>query len=519
MKKKALMATALAVVIVIVLNVSMAFLPSKALLPDLSKHRVFGISEEGKAFLRNLSTPITLTVIRAGGNDATFEHFVERYAEQSDRISLEWMELADSATLLKPMGYAPSQLENFQYCVVVQSDSRSEIVDYGSLFYYQVNSPMLTSLGMKTLSVSEYQQYAEYFASNEQYADYLSALIRETDFCFRGEAIFSQMIEYVCARVIPQNYILSGHGETPFSGSVLEEICTLGGISYQVLDLTSVKAIPSDAATLLVLNPTSDYSSHEISIMQSYLKSGGQMVFVTNEANLAMPNLMALMASYGMSAQKGAVKEWIVSEKTDESKDASSDKTGEEQQGPQVPQKNPWNDDVEVLVNAEHAATYVLAEMADQLTPTIRGGNSIVLEDRVSLTPLFTTSENAFVGENTEQRGAHILAAASEMPDGARLVWFTGGDSFVIQSSEVSETTVPQIANVYGLYFSLLWADQDYESTLDLSQYSATVYSSDYLQATESDTLVFAIFSILLIPLSIIICGIVIRHRRKKRVV
>ena len=308
MKKKGLMATALAVVIVILLNVSIAFLPSKALLPDLSKHRVFGISETGKTFLQNLSTPITLTVIRAGGNDATFEHFVERYAEQSDKISLEWVELADSAALLKPMGYTPSQLENFQYCVVAQSEYRSEIVDYGSLFYYQVNSAMLTSLGMKTLSVSEYQEYAQYFASSEQYSDYLSELIRETDFCFQGEAIFSQMIEYVCARVIPKNYILSGHGETPFSGSVLEEICMLGGIFYQVLDLTSVKAIPSDAATVLVINPTSDYSSNEISMMQGYLKSGGQMVFVTNEANLSMPNLTSLMASYGMTAQKGAVQ-------------------------------------------------------------------------------------------------------------------------------------------------------------------------------------------------------------------
>lgn len=510
MKNKGLMAIALTVVIVLLVNVSLIFLPTNALLPDLSKERVFEISETGRDFLRELKMPVTLFVIRAGGNDATFEHFLERYAEQSDLLSLEWVELADSASLLKPMGYTPAQLENFQYCVVAQSEYRSEIVDYGSLFYYQVNSTMLTSMGMSRLSVAEYQQYAEYFASNAQYSDYLSALINETDFCFQGEAIFSQMIDYVCAERLPINYILSGHGEMLFSGSLFEEICLMGGVSCQTLDLTKISSIPSDAATVIVINPTSDYSTEEIAVLQRYLSAGGEIVFVTNEANLAMPNLMALMASYGMSAQKGAVKEWNETEKT------PSSETETEQQ---VPGEKKWKDDVAVLANAEHEITYLLAEMSDQLVPTIRGGNSIVLEDRISLTPLFTTSKHAFVGDDTENRGAHVLAAVSQTPDGARLVWFTGGDSFAIRSAEISDTNAPHIANVYSLYFSLLWVDQDYSSTLDLSQYEATVYGSEYLQATKSDTVAFAICSILLLPILIVVCGIVIRHRRKKRAV
>ena len=34
------------------------------------------------------------------------------------------------------------------------------------------------------------------------------------------------------------------------------------------------------------------------------------------QENLAMPNLMSLMASYGMSAESGAVKEWIAAKKS-----------------------------------------------------------------------------------------------------------------------------------------------------------------------------------------------------------
>lgn len=516
MKNKGLIALSVTVVLVLLLNVTLWLLPSKAVSLDLSENHALAVSDQSKQFLEEMKTPVTLYVIRAGGNDVSFERFLERYGEVGEKLVLKWVELADSADLLVPLGYTVDQLKDFQYCILAQSQYRSEIVDYASLFYYQVKGTTLSSLGLSKISVAEYQSYAQYFSSNEQYATYLSALLNETDFCFQGESVLSQMIEYVSVEKIPVNYIAGGHGEVTLSGTVLEEIFVIGGIGYQTLDLTRVKEIPTDAATLLLMTPASDYSSEEISMIRRYLSAGGQVVLVTNEASLSMPNLMSLMASYGMTARAGAVKEWIAEKETKDTEDAA---TAENDQtlGPQQPQEKTISNDVEVLVNTNHEVTYLLEELTESLAPTIAGGNSIVLEDRVSLTPLFTTSERAFIGENTEDCSVHTLAAASETPDGARLVWFTGGDSFLLKSSEMSDTQNPKIANIYCLYFSLLWSEQGYESKLDLTKYADTVYETRYLQATQSQTVTFSVLSIVLIPIAVIGCGFAIRHRRKKR--
>ena len=202
MKNKGWIAVVIVLIVAIVLNVGVSFLPPRFESLDLSGNGNLKISASVEQFLAGLDEEIVLYGIRAGGEDLRFERFLERFAALGEKLSLKWVELDDSDALLKPLGVTAAQLEGFQYCVLAKSPYRSEMIDYQSLFYYQVNNATLNSMGITQLSASDYQGYAEYFASSDQYSDYLLALINESELCFHGEAILAQMIDYTAAESI-----------------------------------------------------------------------------------------------------------------------------------------------------------------------------------------------------------------------------------------------------------------------------------------------------------------------------
>jgi hypothetical protein len=120
-------------------------------------------------------------------------------------------------------------------------------------------------------------------------------------------------------------------------------------------------------------------------MLRAYLRRGGQITVLTDEENLAMPNLMSLMAAYGMSAEKGAVGEAITV------------KDNAAQEGENL-EKTEFSSSVAVKVNTQHEALASLDQLSSLQTPTITGGNAISMQKDAQpsllLTALLTTSTN-----------------------------------------------------------------------------------------------------------------------------
>lgn len=432
---------------------------------------------------------------------------MERMAEYSDCVTLKKVKPADCEVLLQQWNLSSDDIASVGYCLIAESEKRSEIVDYTSLFYYEATNTTLNSMGLTKMSALEYSYYVSYFSQSEQYAKYLSYLVGESNCCFQGDMVLAAMLEYVTMDIIPVHYVLTGQGEASVTDTVLGEMYAYDGSSYQILDFSIHSAIPDDAATVLVIAPTKDYSAAQIQAMKAYLSKGGQMVFITNESNLSMPNLMSLMATYGMTAQNGAVKEMITEKGTSESEEDESAET-----------KVPSNS-VTMTINTAHDAFETLDQLTGVTSPVITGGNALSFNENalpsLLLHPLLITSEYAFIEDNEELQETRTLAAAAETADGAHLLWFTGSDSFLAATADITESTDPRLSNAYCIYTSLSWANLTYESALP--EIAAKVYDGTYLEATNTDAVIFLVFTVFVIPIAILLIGFGVIRFRKKR--
>ncbi len=497
--------------VLVAVNVGVAFVPSRFLRLDVSKSKNYTVSDSLGDYFASLEEDVTVWILENEGDDRKFVYFMEDLAASSPRLTLKKDGVKDCGDLLEKVGVKAEDLEGVPYGVILESRHRMEFVDYYSLFYYVNSNTSLISFFQTyfdaaedgKLSWYEYQRYYyylyQYSLQDSRYEEYLFYLVNDSALYFQGESVIAAATEYVAAERIPVKYALTGHGEAVMEGSVLEGLFSIYGESIQSLTLTEGGSIPADAASVWIAAPERDYTVGEIQALRDYLERGGTVTVLTDEANLSMPNLMALMADYGLSASAGAVKEEI---------------TVTEDDGQTF--QTVVSDEVEAVANGQHDALAATGEETS-LIPVITGGNAISFgaseDSSLILTALLSTSDQAIVGDNTAEKGVRVLAAAAENNRGARLCWFTGADSYTVALSGVSSSDAA-ISNNFCVYLTLDWTDLEYRSALTLPEDKP--YQAAPLQATASAATVFGVFTILILPLFLVGIGIIVWYRRKK---
>lgn len=509
--------SALSLAGILLLNGAALLIPAGAVRLDLTKEKVYTLSKENRELLRGLDRDVTLTVINADRSDRKLETVLETADAASSRLSVRYASSAEAGELLARAGVTLESIP--AYTLVAESDRRVACIGYTDLFYYEnANADIVTFVnyyralyGMSAssgsgvqMSAEEYAVYYSLLSQNESYADYFEALVNESDLYFQGEALIS-LVEYVAAELIPTEYILTGHGETELAGSLMGDmLASFGEQSYTPLDLNTAKAIPEDASAVLVFRPTQDYTEGQIAALRAYLERGGTLTVVTGQSNLtATPALMGLLASYGLSATAETV--WV---ETETQTDGTDGDTGESAV------EKTRSDTVEVKINTDHE---VFASLAGDgsLAPAVKSGNAILTngngDPSLICTPLLISSASARLGEGAESVGEYTLAAAAENAAGARLVWFTGGESYTVSAEEYGD------GNIYGVYLLMLsakWTDLTWQS--EVSATDTRLYESAYVTVGEKAALTVGIITIFLIPLSLIAAGAIVRYKRKR---
>ena len=272
---------------------------------DLDANSALKVSAESQRYLNTLKDNVEMYVIEGGIKDDKFEKFVKDYAKCSDKISLEFLELSKAGELLALCGYTASD-EISSYAVVVKSDKRIKLLDYYSMFYYQNSN-------FGNLNYNQYLQYYSMFTSSESYLSYLDSLIYETDCYFYGDAMITGLVEYVSLDIIPKAYMVSSHGVNSTSEGNFAKLLLSMGYEYGEFSLSDGR-IPEDAGMVIFNEPTADISESEADALLSYLKNGGRLLMITDEAAADMPNLLGVAEYYGVTLEKGRVAE-IVEEK------------------------------------------------------------------------------------------------------------------------------------------------------------------------------------------------------------
>lgn len=489
---KKIIVIGLAVLCAILLNLAFSLIPARAAWLDVTEHKTYTLSEETREYLSELDMPITLYVLNADGSDAQFEYYLERFCQYNSSLTLKPVAAEDIPEVLDRVGMVPESVS--PYLLILSGEKRDAVLQYSDLFYYETDNETLNTMGLSQMSTAQYVYYAQLFSQSEQYAEYYHLLLTESHLYFKGEAALISMIEYVSAEIIPTHYVLTGHGEIDLSQSLFTQLVATFGGGYQLLDLTSVEEIPVDAASVLLFAPEEDYSDDEIGMLRSYVEGGGLLTVVTGQAQLAFPKLISFLREYGLSADPSVVKQ----ERT------ILDDAEEEEPTTEI------SESVDVYVNTDHDA--MASFDLEEAVPVIVGGNAILMNGQGDQKAILTTSEKAMLGEDSATMGKKILAASVEKESGAKLVWFTGADSFSRSASEVSEDSSP-VYNAYCLYLIRDWTNLSYESEVTLPE--AILYDNSLLQMTGGGA-VFLLAMAILVPIGIVAGAILVKYRRKK---
>jgi len=529
-----------AVAVLLLLNVGLWFIPERFKKIDITANDAYTLSDGTKTFLSGLDEKITLYVLDADGSDTRYEYLLG-LLDGYKNVDVKWMSSKKATHLLEPMGLTVPEDKKIPYFIVIESEKRTAYLDHYSLFsYVNSNSDLVSfisyiesmtgqdlattnSSGYAEMSIEQYEllldlisTYAQNDSQNAAtYVSYYSSLIYDTQQYFYGEVALSKKIEEAIVDKIPTRYMLTGHGETPVGNTWLGFMLSEMGLQCKDLNTTESLEIPSDAVSVMVLAPTSDITEAEAQTLLNYLGGGGQITFITSDANLSMPNLMSVINAYGMSANSGTVGERVeVKNSTDESTvgpEAAPD--------PSAEPKYESTDSVTAYLNTDHDALSVLKNLS--VVSKITKGNDIDISAKlegIKTTALLTTSENCYIGEYSEEDSEMkhmILAAIAEKENGGKLLWFTGASSFLNTIS--SDTTEEQYVTMYGNCITVVstaaLAPLSYESTLTLP--SARPYASKYLTVTDTN-FVFSVIVVIVAVVAASVTGLIIWYRRKK---
>lgn len=266
-------AAVLVLAIAVVANMLVNALPAAWTQHDITQNGYFSISDQTEQVLEGLQEDVTIYwVVRDGGEDTTLGLLLEKYEGYSDHIKVVKKDPDLYPTFVQQ--YTDEVEDN---SLIVESEKRNTYVSYYDVYEYD---------------------YSSYYYTGTY------------DVSFAGESSLTSAIYYVTSGNLPKLYTLTGHGETDLSTTYTEAV-EKENVTMSELSLLAEGGVPGDCDCLLILLPQSDLAAEELTLVQEYLKNGGNLLLITDPQETAgsRPNLDALMADYGVSESEGIVVE------------------------------------------------------------------------------------------------------------------------------------------------------------------------------------------------------------------
>ena len=252
---------ALAVILVVGVNLFAGLLPTKTANIDVSTGNVFSISNETEAALKALHKPVEMIyVCEKGEENHNSQVMLNLYADATDQVTVEQVDPAfDPQKIIEYTGEAV--LENNS--VIVTSGKKQQIVHFSD--YYSGSSFVLE--------------------------DYLNSAIK-----------------YVSSDELYVAYFTTGHSERELEASTISYL-GLDGFDYKQLSVMDDGSIPADCKVLVINGIKKDLTSKEADIILAYLKNGGSLVLTTDLTSDSLPNLMKVTKYFGASIGDGIIME------------------------------------------------------------------------------------------------------------------------------------------------------------------------------------------------------------------
>lgn len=280
---------ALVLTIVVLVNVLLTLLPATYTEFDLTTEHIYTLTDTTKNLVSGLTVPVEMYVIaETGQEDAMLRTTLDRYRALSPNLTVTYVDpllQPDTVKLLtngEMTAFLDEEDQLIQNSLIVVGPNRYKAVSYLEIGYTEY-SPAEIMAAVLTGTTAQGVSY------------------------YNAEMALTAAIDYVMATEIPNYYVLTGHEEETFTDTVSSQI-GLGNIHLASLDLVTATELPADAHGVIIYSPKQDYNTKQIDLLRAFLKKGGDLVLMTDYAELSnLPNLLALMQEYGVTAEQNIV--------------------------------------------------------------------------------------------------------------------------------------------------------------------------------------------------------------------
>ena len=456
-------------------TVGMALVPDRYTAFDATLGKKNSVGNDAAQYLSGIDEQVNIYILEPTGME-NYELYLEKLAACNDNIKLEKVYYSARPEFYTSRGINIEAIS--ANSLLIESQERMRYLSYMEMFVYS-NSVM----GFSEISASDYYYYYQLFSSNADYSQYLLSLEYDTSVVFIGDRLICNHIEYVTADIIPAIYWLTGHGEKDANASD-SPYSSIGLPSLEILS----DGIPEGAASILINMPTSDITVEEKDMLLAYLAGGGQITVVTGEGFSSLTNLCTVLSAYGMSADERFVTLDVTPEEEETEQTEDTENTVPTQTTTFTPDIN-TNDDV--LAYLEGSGIEFEVTDANPITVTDTADTSLIHY------PLLTVD----VGEG-EQKVTYAVAYAAETGKGARVVWFTGGESYNSSTSNAAA----------AVFAALGWTSMQYESVTE--KMPSRVYQQPTVIISSGGTKLFG-FLLIAIPVAVAAIGGVIYYKRR----
>ncbi len=458
---------AVALVIVILLNLIFSALPSKFTELDISSNDLYSLSDYSEKIARGVQEDVTIYQLAPSGRtDERISRLLARYEDLNRRIKVEVRdpEISQIASAYTKDNVSANSL-------IFVTDKRSKVVDFSSIYGYSEDAMM-----------SSY--YGQQVSPDE----------------FNGEQEITSALSFVTSDVLPKAYALTGHGEYALVSSVQSSVASQN-IEIADLDLTLEKNVPEDCACLLVLAPDTDLTAGELRAIEDYAGKGGSVLIcslIPAMLKTPTPNFDKLCAYYGVELQDGFVIEGDASHYNGYPNYLLPDLESHEITDP-------------ILESKYH----IFMPMVRAMAPSENYRSSL------TVTPLLTTTDSAFSRTDTQNASAEKSEGDKDGPfHAAFAVEETAGTTTsraVIFASPyfLEEELTAYTGNLNLLLNSLKWMC-DLEENISVAPTKA-LSTGGSLEVDASAANLWSIVITVILPAALLAVGIVIFVRRKKR--
>lgn len=461
---------AIVVALTVVVNLIASALPETYTQIDATSQKLYSITEDTEKYLDTLKDDVTLYVmVNKNSKDDNVDRTLQKYASASKHVKVKYVDPNVSPTFASK--YTDSDVTSNS--IIVVCGDRSKVIDYNSDIY-------------------EYSYDSSYNYS-------------VTGYDCEGQV--TAAIQYVTSESTTNVYELTGHDESTLSGD-FSEVFQKRFMNVESLSLLTVDAIPEDCQALFITAPQSDLSEDDLSKLSQYLGNGGKIYLSIDYSKWNdLTNFKKLLSDNNIETTESLLAE------TDRS----------------YYYQSPFY----LLPNVENTEVSSSVAGMTQVFVPYSVGLTYTGEDDSNVTSFMTTSDTtiakaaANIAAVQSQADAANIASAQDGDTqgqyslGIMVTNENGGELCVLGSAMMCTDSANQIVSGHnatlfnGIVNALVTTDD--ENSDNAVVIAAKDYTVSNLTVSANAMLVYGILWGIFMPIVLIIIGIIVWARRRKR--